>query len=251
MRENLRSHLRCECLEHREVPAVNIFTFGQAMFVVGDSADNVVQISDNGAETITASIDNVTKTASGIRLLTVLAAGGDDLVRYTLTAPLSTPRGMLVNTGSGDDVMSFDASAGVAAGGLFGLTAAAGDGKDTIAYTQGGIALNGIASALLDGGNGDDTLTATGSGVLAGRAAWTLSGGNGNDTASAQLDTTADSKGQFAAAVFGGFGNDAVRLTIGGTGITPLSRFVGLIDGGPGTDSGVATDGVFVRNCES
>ena len=63
------------------------------------------------------------------------------------------------------------------------------------------------------------------------------------------------STGYLTAAVLGGLGNDDLTLTVnddsGGGGPSTLEYALAVLDGGPGTDTCVATPDVQVFNCEA
>lgn len=208
-----RSVLGCEHLEGRDCPA--IIVFGGFMAIIGTSGADTVEITDDGAGTVTATLNGTTRTASGIQAVTVTTFGGDDSVAYSLTGDQSGRRAVLVDTGSGNDEVTFEAGN---IGGLFTFTA--------------------------NGGAGDDTITATVAGEIDGYLAIGLGGGNGADTVSGEIDVAADSTGSVVAAVAGGFGDDDLTLNITGDGLETLDQLIGVMTGGPGTDSGTATDNV-------
>jgi hypothetical protein len=208
-----RTVLGCEHLEGRDCPA--IIVLGSYMAVVGTSAADAVAITDDGAGTVTATLNGTTRTATGIQTVAVLTFGGNDSISYTLTGAQSGRRAVAVDAGAGDDTVSLT---GGAVGGLFAFAAT--------------------------GGAGTDTLSATVAGEIDGYLAVALDGGFGNDTVSGNINVAAGSTGTVAAVVNGGFGNDNLTLTVTGDGLATLEALVAVMNGGPGTDTGVSTPNV-------
>src|SRR5215470_4151014 len=91
-----------EALESRDCPSAAVVTYiPHTLLILGDSGDNTVKISDNGAGTVTASVDLGTAvTKSGINYILVFTKGGNDTVNYNLTGTLTTPRLLSVDLGS-------------------------------------------------------------------------------------------------------------------------------------------------------
>src|SRR5262249_35983413 len=136
----------------------------------------------------------------------------------------------------------------------------------TLAVT-GPIAAGAKADLQVDGGAGNDTVTVSYAGKLDGKLTLNATGGPGDDTVAATVDLAAGSTGSLNARVIGdspqtddhedddeddgggaGGGNDPLPLNI--TGATAQVTIVALLDGGPGTDTCVATANVTVINCE-
>ena len=218
---NRRTGLRCEHLENRDCPA--IFVFGGYMTVIGTSGADTVEITNDGAGTVTATLNGTTREASGIRAVAVYTGGGNDAV--TLDA--------------GDATRSFAFAA-------FG-----GGGNDTLSATVGGVAAGAAAAIVLDGGVGNDTISASAAGEIDGYLAVALAGSFGTDTILGEIDAETGSTGRVAAAVAGGFGDDNLTLNVTGTGLGGLASLRAVLRGGPGTDTGVATDNVTKISIEA
>src|SRR5262245_52374642 len=180
---------RAEPLEDRCCPAVSILAFGRTLFILGDSSANTVTINDAGngtiKATITSSTNTATRTANNINSIVVLAGAGADAVNYTLDAPLTTARTLLVDLGRGADSADVNASAGVNSS-VFLATVLGGDDADTIQANVGSIAAGAYAGVALDGDGGDDNVLANFSGELDGALALAVAGGLGNDKVTAE-----------------------------------------------------------------
>jgi hypothetical protein len=213
--------LRCEHLENRDCPA--IFVFGGVMTVIGTSGVDTVEVTNDGAGNVSATLNGTTREASGIRAVAVYTGGGDDTV--TLDADDLTRR--------------------------FAFAAFGGGGSDTLTATVGGVAAGTAAAIALDGGVGDDEISADVAGEIDGYLAVALTGGFGVDTIVGEIDAEAGSTGRVSAAVAGGFGNDDLTLNVTGAGLDGLALLRGLLHGGPGTDTGVATTNVTKISIEA
>jgi hypothetical protein len=208
-----RTVLGCEHLEGRDCPA--IIVIGSYMAVIGTAAADAVAITDDGAGTVTATLNGTTRTAAGIQTVAVLTFGGADSISYTLEGAQSGRRAVVVDAGAGNDTVSLE---GGAVGGLFAFAAT--------------------------GGAGSDTLSANVAGEIDGYLAVALDGGFGNDEVSGTIDVAAGSTGTVVAVVNGGFGDDDLTLNVTGDGLTGLEALVAVMSGGPGTDTGVSTPNV-------
>jgi hypothetical protein len=209
-----RTGLRCEHLENRDCPA--IFVHGGVLAVIGTSGADTVDITNDGAGNVTATLNGTTREASGIRAVAVYTGGGNDAV--TLDAGDLTRR--------------------------FAFAVFGGGGDDTLSATVGGVAAGAAATVVLDGGAGNDTISTSAAGEIDGYLAVALTGGFGTDTILGEIDVAAGSTGRVAAAVAGGVGDDDLTLNVTGDGLDELASLRARLHGGPGTDTGVATDNV-------
>ena len=241
-----RAVLSCEHLEGRDCPA--IFVFGGIMTIIGTSGADVVEVTDDGAGNVTATLNGTTRTASGIRAVAAATFGGDDSITYTLTGEQSGRRAVLVDAGSGNDTVTLEAGD---VAGQFAFAAYGGGGDDTLSATVGGVAEDAVAAVALDGGWGDDDITGTAAGEIDGYLAVALSGGIGADAITGEIDVAADSTGTVAALVDGGPGDDDLTLNVTGDGLDGLARLIAIMNGGRGTDTGVATDNVTKISIEA
>jgi hypothetical protein len=234
-----RVALECDQLEGRDCPAVLVF--GGIMAVFGTAGADTVAITDDGAGNLTVNLNGEERTASGIQAVTVLTFGGSDDISYTLEGDQTGRRGVLIDAGSGDDLVALEAGA---IGGQFVFAARGSSGADTLTATVGGVAEGAVAAIGLDGGFGDDTVVASAAGEYDGDFGLALSGGFGNDTITAGVDVAPDSTGRVAAVALGGFGDDNLTLNVTGDGVEELAELIAVINGGPGTDTGESTDNV-------
>jgi hypothetical protein len=165
-----------------------------------------------------------------------------------VTGEQSGRRAVVVDAGSGNDAVTLEAGD---VAGLFAFAAYGGFGNDTLSATVGGVSAGAAAAIALDGGWGDDGITGTAAGEIDGYLAVSLSGGVGIDTIAGEVDVAADSTGTVAALVNGGAGGDDLTLNITGDGLAGLQRLIAIMDGGRGTDTGVATDNVTKISIEA
>jgi hypothetical protein len=241
-----RAVLGCHQLEGRDCPA--ILVFGGVLAVFGTSGTDTVMITDDGAGNVTATLNGEERTATGIRAVTVLTFGGDDSVTYTLEGDQTGTRGVVIDAGGGNDSVALNAGAVT---GQFGFAATGGSGTDELTATVGGVAEDAAAALALDGGIGNDTISATAAGEFDGYFAVGLSGGFGNDTITGEVDVAAGSTGTVVALENGGFGDDDLTLNITGDGLDELDNLIAVQNGGPGTDTGTATDNVTQISIEA
>jgi hypothetical protein len=241
-----RTVLECEPLEGRDCPAV--ITFGGSLLVLGTAGADKVDITDDGTGNLTVTVNGTTQTATNIKAVTVLTFGGNDTITYTLSGDETGVRVVAVDAGAGDDTVTLNAGN---INGHFAFVANGGAGADTLSATIGGVAVNAAALVALAGGPGADTITANASGKYDGYFALALSGGSENDTITGTVNVAAGSTGQVVALQAGGFGDDNLTLNVTGDGLTGLKSLVAIQDGGPGTDTGVATDNVTKISIES
>jgi hypothetical protein len=218
------------------------------MVVFGTSGADTVDITDDGAGNITANLNGQERSATGIHAVTVLTFGGADDISYTLEGDQTGRRAVVIDAGGGNDTVTLDAGN---FGGKFVFAATGGSGVDTLTANVGGVAEDAYAAIALDGGIGDDTISATAAGEYDGYFALALSGNFGNDTITGEVDVAAGSTGRVVAVQAGGFGNDNLTLNVTGDGLTELDELVAIQNGGPGTDTGTATDNVTQISIEN
>jgi hypothetical protein len=241
-----------EPLERRDCPAVDIRFFGGTLFVLGDSATNLVQITDDGVGTVQATIDGTSRTETRVRAVVVRTGSGGDNVTYSLTNPLTRFRAITIDTGRDDDVLTFNGAEGVGSRGNLLFTYLGGDGGDIVDATLGGISRRGLATIGLYGQWGDnDAIRANVAGTLNGWLTLSLDGGFGDDVVAGTVDLAGGSTGTLVASVRGSLGDDAVDLFVTGAGASTLRRLYAMIDGGFGTDTCQKTDNVRASRCEA
>jgi hypothetical protein len=211
------------------------------MTILGTSGADVVEVTDDGAGNVTATLNGTTRTASGVRAVAALTFGGDDSITYTLSGEQSGRRAVVVDAGSGNDTVTLEAGD---VAGQFAFAAYGGGGNDALSATLGGVAEGAAAAIALDGGWGDDAITGSAAGEIDGYLAVALSGGYGVDAIAGEIEVAADSTGTVAAPVNGGPGEDDLTLNVTGDELDGLARLIAIMNGGRGTDTGVATDNV-------
>ena len=243
---NRRTGLRCERLENRDCPAV--FFRGGILIVTGTSAADTVEITDEGDGTVTAVLNGESVTEENVRAVAVYTGAGDDTIDYTVTGDQTRRLRVAVYAGAGDDAVTLDAGDVT---GRFAFAAFGASGDDTLAATVGGVAAGGVAAVTLNGGRGNDTVSADAAGEIDGYLAVTLTGSFGTDTVEGTIDAAAGSTGRVAALVSGGLGNDTLALNVTGDGAEDIRLLRAILHGGPGTDTGDATDNVRQISVES
>lgn len=134
-----------EQLGERITPAVNAFAFGGALTVLGDAADNVIEVSRNAAGELLVNggavkIHGGTPTVANTSRIQIFGLAGDD--QLSLNEANGTLPSARLYGGSGNDTLI----SGAAADFLFGEA-----GNDTL-LGKGGV-------DFLFGGAGNDTLT--------------------------------------------------------------------------------------------
>jgi Ca2+-binding RTX toxin-like protein len=186
---NLRRTPTMEQLGQRITPTVNAFSLGGVLTVVGDNADNTIEVSRNAAGNLLVNGGDVriyggTPTVANTTAIQIFGLGGNDQLSLN-EANGALPRANLFG-GSGNDTLI----SGSAADFLFGQA-----GNDTL-QGKGGI-------DFLFGGAGDDT----------------LNGGAGNDQVFGEAgnDRMIWNPGDGSDINEGGAGNDTVEVN-GGNG---------------------------------
>jgi hypothetical protein len=274
---------RVESLENRLCLSVTVTTValhhGNELKIVGDSAADTVNISDqgNGHVDVTDGGGNALGSADDVHLIKFEGADGTDTVNYTLVNTLTHSEAIELELGSGGGgTADLDLSKGVTGANLrVGVEGNTGD--DSISVTLGslsaahvGLYLDGGAgsddlsvtgaaanisadSALrmaLYGGRGDDSITGTFDGQILGRFSYDASGGSGDDTIVGNITIDSGSTGKVHAAAGGGGGNNQVTLNVidnsGGAGSSTLAKLHATIFDFHGTDTLVHTDNVTV-----
>jgi len=260
-----------EALENRWCPSVSVAVFSHTLVVQGDSADNVVTITEDGSGGVSATItgaNGATATGSGTAVTNVLVntRGGSDSVAFTLTGPLTSRLNLGIDLGYFQDLsgaansVTLDFSQGVSSPyltiGVLGtrgtdtVTASFGSVSDSYAYfgtylgggddsfdatVTGDIHGYGVAIAAF-GGSGKDTLGVHVTGAVDAGAylGVLLDGDSGDDTIN--FDYTGQMNGKLGVALVGGYGSDTVAgnitLDSGSTGKVAAAVF-----GGDGDDT--------------
>ena len=240
-----RAALGCEHLEARDCPA--IYVWGGYLTIIGTSGADTVTIDDDGTGKVTAKLGDQSKDATGIKAVTVWTFGGDDSITYNRNGTETGFRAVAIDAGSGNDTVTLN---GGDIGGFFSFGAYGGSGTDTLSATVGGVAKDAAAAIGLAGGLDDDKISATAKGEIDGYLAVGLSGGYGNDTITGEIAVADGSTGYVAAYVDGGYGDDTLTLNVTGDGLDELESLKAVMYGGPGTDTGVATDNVIKISIE-
>ena len=243
-------------LEGREVPAVVISQPAPDTIVfVGNDANDFIRIQDNGSGGILGSATGHGSFAfGGIKNIRVQTNGGVDRVAYNLIGHLwpgqhrevtvdlghshlrSGPDQFVANlfnpyTGAGTDLM---------AGSFLSIDVNGGDGRDVIfvnAFKDTDVAAGAVFDMHLLGGAGNDTIAVHWWGENAGTVSLWANGDAGNDAIRGRLREAPGSAGKLLGVVKGADGNDVLTLHL----LTTKPPTTALLDGGAGTDIGIAT----------
>jgi len=202
-----------------------------------------------GAGNDTATLD-FAASVNGAQLDVEVSGGaGDDTVDTTLGAVTDGDVTLDARLGAGTDDLTVNQTADVTGDSQVELEADGGRGDDVLGFNlAGAIGADADVSIDADGGRGADQVTATYTGVLDGVLDLRLEGGRDNDVVSGTVTADTSSTGEVFAVARGGRGDDTLTLNITAPAGVDVS---GLLDGGRGTDTCVATSNVTVINCEA
>src|SRR5262245_44409965 len=190
--------LRLEELERRWCPSCTVTVTGSTLRVIGDAGNNNVGIVDNGAAGIVVTCDGVASAAAtGIQRVLVDTGAGDDTVTYSRSAAGGNFTGRLdfsARLGSGNDTFTADFNGNSLAGtARVAFNIAGNADNDTITFNAGTTAapVNIAAGARLElaakGGTGTDKITVAYEGKLDGRLTVGADSGGDNDTVAATV----------------------------------------------------------------
>jgi hypothetical protein len=197
---------RLESLESRWCPSAAALS-GSSLWIIGDSAANVVQVIDDGAGNVKVTLDGgAEQSFSGVKTILAKLGGGDDTFDYkvaTTTTEIDPTTGEEITTTTpadltGDRILKLDL----------------GDGNDTVNLDFSGGLSAARLMANVHGRDGNDSLTAEFGAVDSSRVLFNVHSFRGDDTV--DLD--------FGGGVTGGwvqlnlhthFGNDTVKTTWG------------------------------------
>ena len=258
------ARLSVSSLEGREVPAAIVtHPAPDTIVIIGNNANDVVQIRDNGAGVVTGfATGHGAFGFAGIRNIRVSTGGGNDRqASYTLYGNLlpGQQRNLSVDLGpshlwyGADQFVAnlYNPATGVGAdllpGSSLTINAFGGDGRDVMfvnAFRDTDVYADARLTMNLFGGNGNDNIQAHWIGENDGAVFLWADGGAGNDLIRGRLQEAFGSTGQLSGVVKGADGNDNLGLFL----ITPKPPVVGLLDGGVGIDVGFATPNVTKVN---
>src|SRR3954466_16053812 len=100
MTRSLRFTPRVEQMEERRVPAASINVIGNSLVIIGDNSANAIDIQDNGAGSVSATIDGKSASGTDIRKIVVIGRGGNDTLNYTLTGALTRTQVLAADLGA-------------------------------------------------------------------------------------------------------------------------------------------------------
>ena len=221
--------------------------------LTGTAGDDVIDVREvNGS--VTATINGTTQQFASVQSITINSGDGNDQVTFT------GAMGVTIDGGNGDDTLTGGSGPDVIMGGAGNDTITGNDGADLL---DGGLQTDsGTNVNFIDGGNGPDTIIG-GAGVDTidgGRGADTIntfegndiiSGGNGNDLINAGTGNDSIAGGPANDTINAGPGDDSVSggagqdIILGGSGVDDLlgGPSADDIQGGPGNDTIRGGDG--------
>jgi hypothetical protein len=244
-----RRTLRCEALEGRDCPAVDVFASGSVLVILGDEWANDVTIVDNGGGNVAVIGDGETHFFSGGQTVAVVTFGGNDTVAYHGAGNATFGSGLDVlnvyaDLGDGDDNLLLN---GFNLDRPFNFFAAGGTGDDTMTAVLGGVRAGAGTGVFLDGGLGNDSLATYAQGQVNGELRVIQAGSFGSDTVNGAATVTADSFGRFDFISDAGPDDDNLSLFIGGDGVNTVG-LTAVIEGGPGFNTGTSSSNVIQSN---
>jgi hypothetical protein len=203
---------------------------------------------DLGAGDDTATLDFAAGVNDAELEVDVRGAGGDDTVDATFGDVTDGDVSLRARLGAGTDELTADLTGDVTGDSDVELDADGGNGDDVLGFNlAGAIDEDATVEVDADGGRGNDDISLTYAGVIDGELDIRLDGGIGNDVVAGTVTAEGAGTGEVTARVRGGRGDDDLTLNI----VAPAGVDVsGLLDGGRGTDTCVATPNVTVINCE-
>ena len=258
MRTSNRTRLSVHPLEGREVPACVVALGGpDTLVVTGDGAADAVVLNDNGAGTVTGWATGAGGFSfNGIANIRVNTEGGNDRVVYNLTRNLLPNQQRVLTVGlgnTGNDSFTanlFNPRTGVGsdlmAGSslIMGVFGGAGDDHLTInAQHDVDVAAWARLKMVLMGQDGNDVIRGYYHGENDGSVSIRdFDGGAGRDIVRGLLQEDVGSTGVNAGIVHGGDGDDQLALFL----LTQSPPIEGLLDGGAGVDTAVASPNVVI-----
>lgn len=177
-----------------------------ALVINGTNTNDTIEVDDLGGGMTRVLYNNTSQTETGVTSILINALAGDDTV--TIGHGVI---GATINGGAGADT-------------IFG-----GDGNDSISAGKG--------ADLVYGGAGDDTL-------VGGKGTDTMFGQAGNDSLVGGIGNDILRGGAGNDTLVAGQGNTIIKGNGGDDIISSANGFADTIDGGPGVNTVVATDGL-------
>jgi len=237
-RQSARFVPRLEALEDRNCPTF-IGVEGHTLLIIGGPTADTVTIMDSGNGMVTGTLDGQTATGTAINNIVVHTGGGNDMLTYTLTSPLTTPEHLQINMGSGMDSATLNFSPGITNTRLK-VDFTGGRGDDTLTTMFGPIT-NSHVNFRANLGKGADTFDGTLLGNIMGDSAvrFLVQGGKGADTLGFHADSTnIDAGASLKVNLRGGKGDDTINFDYKGV---LNGRLLLNADGGKGNDTINAT----------
>jgi Ca2+-binding RTX toxin-like protein len=223
-----------EPLESRRLLAsagVTAVLTGSVLTVTGRPKDDLITITEASSNiTVTLGTGNDTKdlksfTSSTVKSIVVNGGSGDDVIVLALT---TTSTAVTVTGGAGNDTITGSGGAESLVGNAGNDSIIGAAGNDTIAGNEGNDTIDaGTGDDVVSGSSGDDSmLGGDGNDTISGSAGMdTIDGGGGNDSIAGGGDNDW---------LLGGGGNDSIDGSSGND----------FIDGGAGGDSLLGGEGV-------
>jgi hypothetical protein len=231
---------RLEALEHRDCPSCTVLVSGNTLRIIGDGGANAVNVTHNGAGTVTATCDGTAVTRSGIRRIFIDTRGGADTVNFSATGALTRRLDLNLRLGGGNDFADVNFAA---IDDRLKLHADLGGGNDTLDVNlDQELRARSEADLHVNGGGGNDTWILSVNEVRTGAELKAhFEGDSGNDTLDVRLGDPIDAGAEVKIQATGDGGDDSLKVdaTTFGTGanIAAGAELRVQLEGGDGSDS--------------
>jgi len=230
--------LRCEGLEGRDCPAVQVFNVAGTLTVVGSQVANDIEVVDNGTD-VSVFVGGSAVTNSpftGVTKVVVRGGSGDDTITYTASS-LSAINTVKLQGGVGNDTITLNADSldRVDAGAATTQFVIRGEqGADTIDASLGNVAAGDTIALNVSGGTGADNVTFGAITQAVGTMNVQITGDQGRDTISVSSNLAHGSTGTVNLNANGSQGVDNVTFTSAGEVDGTLTQ---QANGGQGSDT--------------
>jgi hypothetical protein len=259
MRKTNTTRLGVERLDERDVPACIVaFAAPDTLVITGNGAADSVVLYDHGNGVVTGGATGWGAFGfAGIKHIKVDTGAGNDRVLYYLMGNMAAGRSQTldVSLGSGADTFYanlFNRTTGVGsdlkAGSSLVISANGGRENDRMgvnAQYDTDVGVQARLLATLVGETGNDIITGYYRGENDGFVGFrNFNGGIGDDIVRGYVKEDAGSTGYSFGSVYGEDGKDALALVL----LSANPATTGILDGGAGLDTGIATPNVTVLN---
>jgi hypothetical protein len=247
---------RLEALEERCVPTCTVSENAGVLLIIGDNNANTIVINDNGGGTagnLNVACDNTVYNSVGVITgIRVRDRGGNDTVTYTLSRNLSSgqSRKVLIDMGTGQDKVTVNLNAALSSNSHLEVDTKGGTGNDKVVVNSAAtVAANAFLTLNLSAGGNFNLIRVAHTALVTGQLNVNASVSGLYEHISAVLMPAPGSTGLVTANVFGGPGNDALRLIARKGSVFDTVGFDAFLNGGGGIDTCSRTSNVAATNC--